>query len=211
MWPMGVDEALEKYRSYFNEKIKRFGAVPQGVDYNGPEAQAIRFAQLLRIIDGRRPFEIIDFGCGYGALLEFLLRERWKFRYQGYDMLESMVKTASRTHESRKNATFAADAAIPWGRLIAGDLQQQVRCIDAEWRDRALEVLGMMNALCTRAFSFNMLTSYSDADKMAVRPDLYFADPLFYFDHCKRHFGANVALLHDYGLYDFTILVRKQL
>lgn len=210
---MGVDEALEKYRSYFNEKIKRFGAVPQGVDYNGPEAQAIRFAQLLRIIDSRRPFEIIDFGCGYGALLEFLLREGWEFRYQGYDMLESMVETARRTHAKLENATFTEKAAKlhSGDYLIAGAIfNNKFDASNAKWRDHTLEVLDMMNALCTRAFSFNMLTSYSDPDKMALRPDLYFADPLFYFDHCKKHFAADVAVLHDYGLYDFTILVRKQ-
>lgn len=54
-----------------------------------------------------------------------------------------------------------------------------------------------------------MLTKYSDADRMAERPDLFFGDPLFFFDFCKRNFSRNVALLHDYGLYDFTILVRK--
>jgi len=211
---MSLDEAIEKYRSYFNEKIMRFGAVPEGVDYNGPEAQAIRFAQLLRIIDGRLTFEIIDFGCGYGALLEFLVREGWEFHYQGYDMLESMVETASRTHASLKNATFTSNAAklYPGDYLTAGAIfNNKFDASNAEWRDHTLEVLGTMNALCTRAFSFNMLTSYSDADKMALRPDLYFADPLFYFDHCKKHFASNVALLHDYGLYDFTIIVRKQL
>jgi len=46
---------------------------------------------------------------------------------------------------------------------------------------------------------------------MAERPDLYFGDPLLYFDFCKRNFSRNVALLHDYGLYDFTILVRKDI
>jgi hypothetical protein len=51
-----------------------------------------------------------------------------------------------------------------------------------------------------------MLTKYSDADRM--RGDLYYGDPAFFFDHCKRSFSRNVALLHDYGLYEFTILVR---
>ena len=78
------------------------------------------------------------------------------------------------------------------------------------WRDHTLRVLQKMNALCTCGFSFNMLSSYADAPRMAERPDLFFADPLFYFDHCKRSFSRDVALLHDYGLYDFTILVRKQ-
>ncbi len=55
--------------------------------------------------------------------------------------------------------------------------------------------------------AFNLLTSYSDKDMM--RPDLYYGDPLFYFDYCKRNFSQNVALLHDYGLFEFTILVKK--
>ena len=29
------------------------------------------------------------------------------------------------------------------------------------------------------------------------------------FDHCKRALARNVTLLHDYGLYEFTMLVRK--
>jgi len=42
-----------------------------------------------------------------------------------------------------------------------------------------------------------------------MRPDLYYADPLFLFDFCKQNFSKNVALLHDYRLYDFTLIVRK--
>jgi hypothetical protein len=33
-------------------------------------------------------------------------------------------------------------------------------------------------------------------------------DPLRLFDHCKRTFSPDVALLHDYPLWEFTILVR---
>ena len=56
-------------------------------------------------------------------------------------------------------------------------------------------------------FAFNCLTSYSDADKK--RDYLYYADPCKLFDLCKRRYSKQVALLHDYGLYEFTILVRK--
>ena len=66
-----------------------------------------------------------------------------------------------------------------------------------------------MNELADRGFSFNFLTKYSDADHM--RPDLYYADPGFIFDVCKRRFSRNVAILHDYDLYDFTVVVRKKL
>ena len=49
---------------------------------------------------------------------------------------------------------------------------------------------------------------YADAERK--RPDLYYADPLALFDHCKRRYSREVALLHDYGLYEFTMIVRKE-
>jgi hypothetical protein len=42
-----------------------------------------------------------------------------------------------------------------------------------------------------------------------MRDDLYYADPLFFFDYCKTRFSRFVTLIHDYPLYEFTILVRK--
>ena len=74
-----------------------------------------------------------------------------------------------------------------------------------------MQTLRNMDKLCSKGFSFNMLTKYSDTDRMAERPDLFLGDPLLYFDFCKRNFSRDVALLHDYGLYDFTILVRKDI
>jgi hypothetical protein len=38
---------------------------------------------------------------------------------------------------------------------------------------------------------------------------LYYADPMKLFDHCKKKYSKKVAILHDYPLYEFTLLVRK--
>ncbi len=70
-------------------------------------------------------------------------------------------------------------------------------------------ILDVLDRTSRSGFAFNCLTSYSDADKM--REYLYYADPCALFDLCKRRYSRNVALLHDYGLYEFTILVRKQI
>ena len=39
--------------------------------------------------------------------------------------------------------------------------------------------------------------------------DLFYADPLHLFDRCKRTYSRFVTLLHDYPLYEFTIIVRR--
>ena len=70
-----------------------------------------------------------------------------------------------------------------------------------------LGMLDRLNALSARGFAFNMLTKYSDAERM--RSDLYYADPCFLFDYCKKRYARRVSLLHDYPLYEFTMIVRK--
>jgi len=77
-----------------------------------------------------------------------------------------------------------------------------------DWQQYILATITTMSLYSRKGFAFNALTSYSDADKM--KSDLYYSDPLFLFDYCKKKFSKEVALLHDYGIYDFTILVRKE-
>jgi hypothetical protein len=64
-----------------------------------------------------------------------------------------------------------------------------------------------MASLATRGLAFNVLTLYSDPEHR--RRELHYADPLALFDFCKKELAPRVALLHDYPLYEFTILVRK--
>ena len=66
----------------------------------------------------------------------------------------------------------------------------------------------MLDRTSHLGFTFNSLTSHSAADKM--RDYLYYADPYALFDLCKRRYSRHVASLLDYGLYEFTILVRMQ-
>lgn len=209
---MSLEETQKKLNDYFSEKLEKFGATPQGVDYNGPEAQAIRFEQLVKVIRPEAPFTVMDFGCGYGAMFDFLQAKGWKFEYWGVDLIEKMVVAGREAHRDFPHAHFTVDAheAPQADYLLAGAIFNiKLETPYDEWRESTLQTLRRMNELCTKGFSFNMLTSYSDPERMAERPDLYYGDPLFYFDFCKRNFSRSVALLHDYGLYDFTILVRK--
>lgn len=209
---MELEKAFAQYKRYFRDKIAVHGPVPQGVDYNGPEAQVLRFEQLIKVIEPAPRFEIIDFGCGYGGLLTFLQAKGWDFMYHGYDMLEQMVGVARVTHAGAPNADFTTSAAElrPCDYVLAGAIFNNKFDAPADaWREYSMHVLRQMSQLCTKGLAFNMLSRYSDADRVAARPDLYFADPLFYFDYCKTALAPDVALLHDYGLHDFTILVRK--
>jgi hypothetical protein len=157
---------------------------------------------------------MIDYGSGYGALFDFLQKKGWQFEYYGIDLIEKMVSAGRETHQDFPNAHFTTreDEVPVADYLLAGAVFNiKLEAAYEDWQNFVVRTLQRMNALCSKGFSFNMLTRYSDADRMAQRPDLFYGDPLFFFDVCKRNFSRNVALLHDYGLYDFTILVRKDI
>jgi SAM-dependent methyltransferase len=209
---MSIAETQQKLSEYFSEKLEEFGATPKGVDYNGPEAQERRFEQLIKVIQPAQPFTVIDYGCGYGAMFDFLNGKGWQFDYFGVDVIEKMVMAARDSHKNFPNALFTTrESELPKADyLVAGSIFNiKLDATYENWQEFVVGTLRQMNNLCSKGFTFNMLTKYSDADRMAERPDLFYGDPLFFFDLCKRDFARNVALLHDYGLYDFTILVRK--
>ena len=211
---MSIEETQKKLNEYFVEKLDTFGATPKGVDYNGPEAQDVRFEQLVKVINPAQKFTVIDYGSGYGAMFDFLHKKGWGFEYYGIDLIDKMVLAGRETHKDFPNAHFTTDEkeVPPVDYLLAGAIFNiKLEASYEDWQEFTLQTLRNMDKLCSKGFSFNMLTKYSDADRMTERPDLFFGDPLLYFDFCKRNFSRNVALLHDYGLYDFTILVRKDI
>ena len=139
-------------------------------------------------------------------------QEGWDFEYYGVDLIEKMVIAGRESHKDFSNAHFTTnEKEVPLvDYLLAGAIFNiKLEASYDDWQEFTLQTLQNMDKLCLKGFSFNMLTKYSDAGRMAERPDLFFGDPLLFFDYCKRNFSRNVALLHDYGLYDFTILVRK--
>lgn len=202
---------LSKVLEYFRQKFNAHGSTPQGVDWNSIPSQVIRFEQVLKVCDFSSPFSLIDYGCGYGSLVDYLEALEVSFTYQGYDPLPEMIESARHNHAGKSSCKFTThrnDLSPATFLVASGIFNVKLDSSNQAWTDHVLETLDDMNRLSINGFSFNCLTVYSDAERM--RPDLYYADPCFLFDHCKTHYARNVALLHDYNLYDFTILVRKE-
>lgn len=206
---MSDPSILADVAGYYGGKLRQHGTTPAGVDWRDAESQALRFEQLLRVVD-RPDASLVDIGCGYGSLLPHMRARGFTGRYLGVDVAPEMVEAARAAHAGVPGATFDLGAAPdhPSDFAVAsGIMNVRLRHAEDAWRAYVEETVATLDAAGRRGFAFNCLTSYSDADRM--RPDLYYADPCRLFDLCKRRYSRHVALLHDYGLYEFTILVRK--
>lgn len=198
-----------KVERYYSGRFAEHGASARGVDWNSTESQELRFEKLLEIVLGTGRISMNDYGCGYGALAEFLTRSGRDVDYTGFDLSSAMLEHARASHPHARFVDNEGGLKRADYTVASGIFNVRLDVAIDAWHEYALETIDRLDASSRRGFAFNMLTSYSDADR--IRDDLYYGDPSFFFDYCKTRYARNVALLHDYGLYEFTLLVRKEL
>ncbi len=206
---MSSADIEHRVAAYYAGKLREHGATHQGVDWNSDGSQRLRFAQMMPLVPAGRRVSLLDWGCGYGAFAEYLEEAGVEADYVGYDVAPEMVAAARERAGDRPDRRFSADreALEPADLVVASGIFNVLADTPLDrWRDYTLETIRDLAARARVGLAFNMLTSYSDPERMADR--LFYGDPCFYFDWCKRDLSRHVALLHDYGLYEFTILVR---
>jgi SAM-dependent methyltransferase len=200
---------LSEVAAYYASKLEAHGSTPQGVDWNGVDSHETRHRQFLRLLDGALDASIIDLGCGFGDFLRFLHTEGYRGHFTGYDIAPEMIEKARELHGETEDRQWrigaepdaAADFAIASGIFnVKGDVPNAI------WTRYIRQTIDVLAGAGRRGFAFNVLSLSSDPDRR--RSNLYYADPADMLAYCLSHYGRSVALLQDYGLYEFTIVVR---
>jgi len=205
-----MDPLLAAVEGYYTDKMRSHGPTPRGVDWNGIESQEVRFDRLLAVMDTiQSGFSLIDYGCGYGALLDTMVRRYDNFEYMGYDVSSAMIEEAQNYHGDKINANFTSsrsDLHLADFTVASGIFNVKLGAPRQEWLSYILTTINEMVELSRCGIAFNALTSHSDADRK--RTDLYYADPSTLLNYCLRKHSRNVELNHNYDLFEFTLLVR---
>jgi SAM-dependent methyltransferase len=203
-----IESIRGEVAAYYSSKLATHGPTSQGVDWNGAASHDTRHRQFLRLLGDDRQASVLDLGCGYGDFLRFLRAEGHQGPFIGYDVAATMIAEASRLHgevacrwrigaEPGETADFAVASGIF---NVKGEVS-----IDA-WGSYVRDTVDVLARAGRRGFGFNVLSLSSDPARRSA--NLYYADPAEMLSHCLVRYGRSVALLQDYGLYEFTIVVR---
>lgn len=201
---------LSKVKELYDKNIDAFGVDPKSVGWGTQEKIDIRFKQLFHVISDKTiSFSLNEIGCGYGAAVQYCKHNQLILsEYIGYDISHKMLVAATDYLKEFKNKQLILDSKLREKKdyaITSGIFNVMFDKVKSEWEKYILSVLNNLNEFSQKGFSFNMLSTYVDY----TSENLYYGDPSFYFDYCKKHFSKNVALLHDYNLYEFTIVVKK--
>lgn len=201
---------LQQVATHYTSKLETHGSTSKGVDWKDPDSHGLRHRQFLRLLDGNPDASLIDLGCGFGDFLRFLRLAGHRGRFAGYDIAPSMIDKARELYGEGEDRRWhvgavpseTADFAVASGIFnVKGDVPGDT------WNGYVLRTIDVLARSGRQGFGFNVLSMSSDPDRR--RPDLYYADPAEMLSYCLSRYGRSVALLQDYGLYEFTIIVRN--
>jgi SAM-dependent methyltransferase len=208
-----MSEALSAVAHLYSENLETHGVDPKSVGWRDEASQRLRFAKLAEVIDpatASSGITVNDLGSGYGAMFRYLdeIPPVRLTQYFGYDISEEMLLAAERfaadpraTFERSSRITHQADYSF-----VSGTFNVRFEASDEAWTAHMTDALLNLSENSRRGFAFNALSTYVDWKQ----ENLYYADPFFFFDFCKRNISRYVSLLHDYPLYEWTMIVRKE-
>lgn len=203
---------LNKIENLYSSNIRDSGVKSLAVGWNSTESQALRFNKLTSIIkDHTQPLSINDYGCGYGAHLTYLVKNCGIHvsSYFGYDLSNDMLSAAHSelTWFPGKLSFFCSPeiSTIADYTFVSGTFNVRFDANDQVWESFLQKKLDEINYFSRYGFAFNLLSTYVDWKEK----HLYYGDPCYWFDMCKRKYSKKVSLIHDYPLYEWTIHVLK--
>jgi SAM-dependent methyltransferase len=204
-----VSSIHQAVAAYYDATLATHGPTARGVDWRDEASHRLRHAQFLRLLDGNPCASVIDLGCGYGDFLTILRAAGHRGHYLGCDVAPGMIEAARAMHHEDGNCTWQLGAkpnAVADYAVANGVLNVRRGADATAWLAYVESVMQTLGAHSSRGFGFNMLSTSSDPEKR--RADLHYADPVATLALCLQRYGRHVALLQDYGLWEFTVLVR---
>ena len=195
---------------YYTRKIDTHGPTPLGVDWSCSRTQQLRFGQLLQVCGKpAASFSLNDFGCGYGALLPYLRNAFGgsAIDYLGIDVSQAMVGQALRLHPDASFLQAHSSPRTADYTVASGVFNVKLRTSGMRWTDYIKSTLVQLYGTSTQGLAVNFLAPRPP--HMPQTSALFRPWPQPWIDFCRQELGAETTLRADYGLPEFTLLVRR--
>jgi len=202
---------------HYERCFEKFGATPKGVDWPNEHDLNVRFQVMLDIchhaLKKTEPVSILDLGCGYGALYDFILKNDLanKIQYHGVDLSEKMIISAKNRHPSiqfevRDILIDRLDPAQFDFVLMNGLLTERTTLSQHDMEEFSHTIIKEAYELSKNGIAYNVMSDHVDWK----REDLFYVSFDRMADFLKQQCSKHYTFRSDYGLYEYIVYVYKQ-
>lgn len=203
------ERIINTVRSYYSEKLSKYGPTPMGVDWKNEESQILRFQKLIAFLELSHGDTLLDYGCGYGALLDYLRKRNITVKYLGYDLSPEMIAAAREIHQDYSHKFFSSKDILSSYKYIvlSGVFNVKGKVSDSSWKRYIITTVNELIDLTTKALSLNFLSAQSP--NVEKREYLYYANPLELINKLNLNSRFTVIIDHSFSDWEFNVTIIK--
>jgi len=198
---------MQDIKSLYQSKFKKFGVSPKTLLWKEKGAAHQRFRQFWAEIDfcGK---SVLDIGCGFGELGNFLTRRYKGVCYRGMDIVPEFIKEGKKLypHLDLVVGNFLTDRVDKRYDIViaSGVLNSNLGQENMKYR---MDAINKMFEMTDDVLAFNMLGGHPHPDNVKDS-NIWYADSLEVLKCCMT-LTRRVILRANYHPRDFTILMFK--
>lgn len=199
-----MNDAKQQIMGYYKAQYEKYGVSEKSLGWS-------KKSQLLRFEVACDQFpqdtgSVLDIGCGFGQLADFLQEKRPPCTYEGWDINESFLQHCV----GRDNRTFKLrDILDSPPRENAYDVTLTIGSLNTEFGNNEETARAMIAALykATRNICIFSATS-TFVDEPYRQSHMHYYDPATLF-RFARETSRKVDLIHSYLPHDFMLVMKK--
>ena len=198
----------------YSSRFRKYGPSPSSVLWLNDQRQLKRFeviANSIATADFTSLDTIVDFGCGYGAFLEFLYKQKQltPAHYYGLDLSVEMIEFCQSKFKSKRVSFFKKsqlDFDVSFS-IISGAFNRSATYDVSMWENYVFSNLSKIWGCTKKAMIFNFQYTNLDVSKISE-------DKIYYICFSRlrlflNKLGGNPSLIYNQSIPDdVTILLR---
>jgi SAM-dependent methyltransferase len=199
-----LEKDKQEYIRRYEDRYERYGYDPRTLGWTKGR-QKLRF-HILTSIGDLQDMSVLDLGCGFADLYDFLRERGWRGEYTGFDIVPKLIAVARQRHP---------DLQLRKMDILSEPVKEKFDYVFAS---------GVFNAEISQdneGYIFEMLKRMLDISKVGVAADFlstyvdfrhqgsFHASPERIFSLAKK-LARRVSLRHDYLAFEFCLYLFKR-
>ena len=198
-----MDKSSKKILSFYDEHIDAYGTGPRAVGWNDERSQALRFAALCGVgeLEGN---SVLDVGCGFGDLYNYLADHYEHIDYTGIDINPRYIERARKLHPDAKFeiGDFEEYVGGPFDYVCAsGAFTVKI----PDYKEVYFKQIEKMFKLARKGIAFTMLD-----ERQHPNDEAYAAYSVEEVRNFCLSLTDDVIVYHDYLPHDFTVIMKRR-